>query len=154
MIPRSDLVRSCGYVSTRKDGRERLNFTAFYEALLEAKGMHLGGGAERGKRRPGRHLSYSTKVLFNGNLLVGSAYTAQLGLRPGDAFAIKLGRNQIRLVPAGCDEDGMPIAEPAQDQPADQHRPGGEGPRGQASGRRHRGGARLMAADALMESTP
>ena len=36
---KSDLVRSCGYVSTKKDGGERLNFTAFYEALLEAKGV-------------------------------------------------------------------------------------------------------------------
>jgi hypothetical protein len=28
-------------VSHKKDGSERLNFTAFYEALLEAKGMSL-----------------------------------------------------------------------------------------------------------------
>ena len=35
---KSELVRLCGYVSTNKDGEERLNFTAFYEALLEAKG--------------------------------------------------------------------------------------------------------------------
>jgi AbrB-like transcriptional regulator len=105
-IPRSELVRRCGYVSTRKDGRERLNFTAFYEALLEAKGMHIGVDAGREKRRPGRHLSYHTRVLFNGNLLVGSAYTAKLGLRPGDAFKIQLGRHQqIRLVPAGGSEE-------------------------------------------------
>ena len=41
-VSKSDLVRSCGYVSTKKDGGERLNFTAFYEALLEAKGLSLG----------------------------------------------------------------------------------------------------------------
>ncbi|MFM7514539.1 MAG: AbrB family transcriptional regulator, partial [Cyanobium sp.] len=35
---KSELVRACGYVSVKKDGSERLNFTAFYEALLEAKG--------------------------------------------------------------------------------------------------------------------
>ena len=29
---------------TKKDANERLNFTAFYEALLEAKGVSLGGG--------------------------------------------------------------------------------------------------------------
>jgi hypothetical protein len=51
---KSDLVRSCGYVSTKKVGTERLNFTAFYEALLEAKGMNLGpGGGRGGKGRPG-----------------------------------------------------------------------------------------------------
>ena len=41
-VSKSDLVRSCGYVSTKKDGGERLNFTAFYEALLEAKCLSLG----------------------------------------------------------------------------------------------------------------
>jgi hypothetical protein len=103
---KSDLVRGCGYVSTKKDGTERLNFTAFYEALLEAKGMSLGGGGGRSGKRPGRQLSYATKVQFNGNLLVGKAYTAQLGLRPGDEFEIKLGKKQIRLVPlGGSDED-------------------------------------------------
>ena len=103
-VSKSDLVSSAGYVSTKKDGTERLNFTAFYEALLEAKGVNFGdGGGSGGKRRPGRSLSFNTKVQFNGNLLVGKAYTAQLGLQPGDEFEIKLGRKQVRLVPAGSD---------------------------------------------------
>ena len=105
-VSKSDLVRSAGYVSTKKDGTERLNFTAFYEALLEAKGVTLGdGGGGGGKRRPGRSLSFNTKVQFNGNLLVGKAYTAQLGLEPGDEFEIKLGRKQIKLIPLGATED-------------------------------------------------
>ena len=105
-VSKSDLVRSAGYVSTKKDGTERLNFTAFYEALLEAKGMHFGdGGASGGKRRPGRSLSYATKIQFNGNLMVGKAYTAQLGLKPGDEFEIKLGRKQIQLIPLGAAEE-------------------------------------------------
>jgi hypothetical protein len=102
---KSDLVRACGYLSTKKDGTERLNFTAFYEALLDAKGVSLGEGGGRGGKR-GRVLSYHTKIQFNGNLLVGKAYTAQLDLRPGDEFEIKLGRKQIRLVPVGgADEE-------------------------------------------------
>lgn len=32
--------------------------------------------------------------------MVGSAYTAQLGFHPGDVFEIRLGKRQIRLVPA------------------------------------------------------
>ena len=100
---KSELVRSCGYVSTKKDGSERLNFTAFYEALLEAKGMHLGDAGHGSK--PGRKLSFNTKVQFNGNLMVGSAYTGQLGLKPGDEFEIKLGKKQIRLVPAGSADE-------------------------------------------------
>ncbi len=104
-VSKSDLVRATGYFSTKKDGSERLNFTAFYEALLEAKGVTLGDSSSRGPRRPGRHLSYATKVQFNGNLMVGSAYTSVLGLQPGDQFEIKLGRKQIRLVPVGGVDD-------------------------------------------------
>jgi hypothetical protein len=98
--PKSELVRQCGYVSTKKDGSERLNFTAFYEALLEAKGLQLGDAPRTGKRR-GREPSFHTRVQFNGNLMVGSAYTAQLGLKPGDTFEIRLGRRNIQLVPVG-----------------------------------------------------
>ena len=102
---KSDLVRAAGYVSTKKDGSERLNFTAFYEALLEAKGVSLGDGGGNGKGKAGRSLSYVAKVQFNGNLLVGKAYSALLDLKPGDEFEIKLGRKQIRLVPAGSTEE-------------------------------------------------
>jgi hypothetical protein len=101
---KSELVRECGYVSTKKDGSERLNFTAFYEALLEAKGLNLGDNG-KGGGKGGRKLSYIAKVQFNGNLLVGSAYTAQLGLQPGDEFEIKLGRKQIKLIPVGATEE-------------------------------------------------
>jgi hypothetical protein len=105
-VSKSELVRSCGYVSTKKDGSERLNFTAFYEALLEAKGVSLGGGAGAGVGKGGRKLSYVATVQGNGNLLIGKAYTALLDLKPGDEFEIKLGRKQIRLVPVGSsDED-------------------------------------------------
>ena len=103
---KSDLVRAAGYLSTMKDGSERLNFTAFYEALLEAKGVSLGDGGGNGKGKGGRSLSYVATVQGNGNLLVGKAYTAMLDLKPGDEFEIKLGRKQIRLVPVGgADEE-------------------------------------------------
>ena len=100
-VSKSDLVRGCGYVSAKKDGTERLNFTAFYEALLEAKGIEVGAS-----KKAGRKLSYTAKVQFNGNLMVGKAYTAMLNLKPGDEFEIKLGRKQIKLISAGqVDED-------------------------------------------------
>jgi hypothetical protein len=99
---KSDLARGCGYVSSKKDGGERLNFTAFYEALLEAKGVSLGvDGGGKGRGKAGRKLSHTTKVQFNGNLMVGKAYTAMLDLKPGDEFEIKLGRKQIQLIPVG-----------------------------------------------------
>ena len=33
----NEVVRTCGYISTRKDGTQKLNFTDFYIALLTAK---------------------------------------------------------------------------------------------------------------------
>ena len=104
-VSKSDLVRSCGYVSTKKVGGERLNFTAFYEALLEAKGVSLGDTGRAGIGKGGRKLSYVATVQGNGNLLIGKAYTALLDLKAGDEFEIKLGRKQIRLVPAGAEDE-------------------------------------------------
>jgi hypothetical protein len=92
-------------VSAKKDGSERLNFTAFYEALLEAKGVSLGDPGSKGKGKGGRSLSYVATVQGNGNLLVGKAYTALLELNPGDEFEIKLGRKQIKLIPSGTEEE-------------------------------------------------
>ena len=40
----SEQCRACGYVSTKKNGEPRLNYTAYYKALLEAKGIKLGAG--------------------------------------------------------------------------------------------------------------
>ena len=95
-VSKTELATACGYVSTKKDGTDRVNYTAFYEALLNAKGIDLGvGGGSTGKG--GRKLSYVAKVQGNGNLLVGKAYTALLELTPGDEFEIKLGRKQVRL---------------------------------------------------------
>ena len=103
-VSKTELATQCGYVSKKKDGSDRVNFTAFYEALLGAKGIELGGGgAAIGKG--GRKLSYVTTVQGNGNLLVGKAYTAMLGLEPGAEFDIKLGKKAIRLVPVGGSEE-------------------------------------------------
>ena len=105
-VSKSELVRECGYVSAKKDGSERLNFTAFYEALLGAKGVSLGtDGGGKGRGKGGRSLSYTATVQGNGNLLVGKAYTAMLDLQPGDEFEIKLGRKQIKLIPSGGSDE-------------------------------------------------
>ena len=102
-VSKSELATQCGYVSKKKDGSDRVNFTAFYEALLGAKGVELGGNASVGVG--GRKLSYIAKVQGNGNLLVGKAYTAMLGLEPGAEFEIKLGKKAIRLIPVGGSDE-------------------------------------------------
>ncbi|NEO01042.1 MAG: AbrB family transcriptional regulator, partial [Moorea sp. SIO3I7] len=50
-----------------------------------------------GNGRGGRSASYRISVQSNGNLLIGSAYTKQMGLEPGDQFEITLGRKHIHL---------------------------------------------------------
>ena len=102
-VSKTDMATACGYVSKKKDGSDRVNFTAFYEALLSAKGVELGGSSSVGMG--GRKLSYIAKVQGNGNLLVGKAYTAMLGLEPGAEFEIKLGKKAIRLIPVGGSEE-------------------------------------------------
>ena len=103
-VSKTELATQCGYVSKKKDGSDRVNFTAFYEALLGAKGVELGvGGSGIGKG--GRKLSYISTVQGNGNLLIGKAYTALLDLEPGAEFEIKLGKKAIRLIPVGGSEE-------------------------------------------------
>ena len=49
-VSKPTLVRACGYVTTKKDGADRLNFHGFYEALLEAKGVDLEKPEEKPKQ--------------------------------------------------------------------------------------------------------
>ena len=100
-VSKTDLATACGYVSDKKGGGQRVNFTSFYEALLNAKGIDLGSGT-KGIGKGGRKLSYVATVQGNGNLLIGKAYTAMLNLEPGDEFEIKLGKKAIRLIPTGA----------------------------------------------------
>jgi hypothetical protein len=93
---KSQMARGCGYVTAKADGSEQVNFTAFYEALLEAKGVDLNG--KTAKR--GRGLTYKTKVQFNGKLQIGDGYLREMGYEPGAEFDIKLGRNSITLTAA------------------------------------------------------
>ena len=103
-VSKTEMATACGYVSKKKDGSDRVNFTAFYEALLGAKGVELGGGGS-GVGKGGRKLSYISTVQGNGNLLIGKAYTALLDLEPGAEFEIKLGKKAIRLIPVGGSEE-------------------------------------------------
>ena len=105
-LSKTDLAQATGYVSEMKDGKQRCNFTAMTDALVEATGIVIGKGAQ--SRGPGgRKLSYKAVVQGNCNLLIGKAYTAQLDLQPGDEFKIKLNSksNTIRLIPIGAEAD-------------------------------------------------
>lgn len=84
---RDDLVRLAGYVSTKKDGTERLLFAQFHEALLVAKGVTLPPPAKA--KRAGRELSFVARVQKNGNVILSAGYLAKQEFEPGDEFKIE-----------------------------------------------------------------
>ena len=76
----------------------------FLNALIEAEGIDLYSSTKT-NGRGGRSASYRISVQSNGNLLVGSAYTKELGLQTGDEFEVILGRKHIRLKQLEREED-------------------------------------------------
>ncbi len=88
-------AKRCGYYSTKGD-TVRVDVTGFYDAVLAAKGLHLD--PESAKDGRGREATYRVSVHKNGQIVIGSAYTQEMGLHPGDEFVIKLGYKHIRLV--------------------------------------------------------
>jgi AbrB family looped-hinge helix DNA binding protein len=93
-LPRRETAKRCGYFSS-KEGQVRVNLTDFYDAVLAAKGVPLEpGGAKDGR---GREPTYRVSVHKNGQIVIGSTYTEQMGLKPGDEFVIKLGYKHIHL---------------------------------------------------------
>lgn len=95
--PRVDVARACGYVSTKKDGSERINFTAFYEAIVDAKGVTLAPPATKVKSGRGKAPSYQAKLTGKGIVPVGAAYTSEAGWEPADTVSITVSDGRIIL---------------------------------------------------------
>jgi hypothetical protein len=95
-LSKEEKAKECGYYTVTKNGVERVNMMKFLNALIDAEGIQLDG-KQNNNGRGGRSASYRISVQSNGNLLIGSAYTKQMELRPGDEFEISLGRKHIRL---------------------------------------------------------
>ncbi len=93
---KEDKAKQCGYYTVTKNGIERVNMMKFLNALIDAEGIQLDSSSGA-NGRGGRSASYRISVQSNGNLLIGSAYTKQMGLEPGDEFVITLGKKHIRL---------------------------------------------------------
>jgi hypothetical protein len=101
-LSRRELAKECGYYSKTKKGEVRINLAEFYEALLEARGINLD--AESSQKR-GREATFRVTVQKNGQILIGSAYTKAMGLKPGDVFEVKLGYKHIHLIYQGLDDE-------------------------------------------------
>lgn len=101
-LTKRELAKECGYFTVSKDGQTRVNLSDFYDALLSAKGIQLEPQKNADGR--GREASYTLTVHKNGQIVIGAAYTQEMGLQTGDEFKIKLGYKHIHLVK--LDEDG------------------------------------------------
>lgn len=95
-LSKEEKAKACGYYTVTKSGVARVNMMKFLNALIDAEGIQLDS-TQSTNGRGGRSASYRITVQSNGNLLIGSAYTKQMGLQPGDEFEISLGRKHIRL---------------------------------------------------------
>lgn len=95
-VSKEEKAKACGYYTITKNHIERVNMMKFLNALIDAEGIQLDS-TPNANGRGGRSASYRISVQSNGNLLIGSAYTKQMGLHPGDEFEITLGRKHIRL---------------------------------------------------------
>jgi hypothetical protein len=93
---KEDKAKKCGYYTVTKNGIERVNMMKFLNALIDAEGIQLDS-TPSANGRGGRSASYRISVQSNNNLLIGSAYTKQMNLKPGDEFIITLGKKHIRL---------------------------------------------------------
>ncbi|QIZ69730.1 AbrB family transcriptional regulator [Oxynema aestuarii] len=93
-LSKEEKAKACGYYTLTKNGIERVNMMAFLNALIDAEEIDLDGSSTG---RGGRSASYKVSVQSNGNILIGSAYTKQMNLKPGDEFEISLGRKHIHL---------------------------------------------------------
>lgn len=80
--PKSELVRQCGYTQRRSDGSLQLNYTAFFQALAEAKQAE-----EKGRARPLKPQSRKVPVVIHN----------PAGLKADDLLRVPGGR---QLTPA------------------------------------------------------
>ena len=95
-LSKTQKAKACGYYTATKGGGERVNLLRFLKALIEAEGITLNEPAA-GRGRDGRSAGYRIAVQANGHLLIGTAYTQQMGLQPGDVFELVLGRKHLQL---------------------------------------------------------
>lgn len=113
---KSDIARACGYVTTKKDGSERINFTAYYEAIITAKGVDLGTPAPKtkgGKR--GKPLSFCVKASKGGVIPVTAGYAELIGVGPSQHVMIEHSDGWLKLTKA---EDAEAPAAAACEAPA------------------------------------
>lgn len=112
-LPKRETAKECGYYSLTKDNQVRVNLTDFYDALLEARGISLN--PDNNKDGRGREATYRVSVHKNGQIVIGSTYTQEMGLKSGDEFEIKLGYKHIHLIQLDNNKESNNGSEPEED---------------------------------------
>ena len=105
-LSKEEKAKECGYSTVTKNGIERVNMMKFLNALIDAEGIQLDSSPSL-NGHGGRSASYRISVQSNGNLLIGSAYTKQMNLQPGDEFVITLGKKHIRLKQVDTEDESV-----------------------------------------------
>ena len=103
--PKDKVCEACGYIS--KAGKPA--YTAFYEALIEAKGVTLAPPSTAKKPKKGKPLSFTAKVAKSGTVPITAGYTALIGAGPEDR--IKIGFEGGRLWLEKLDADPVVVTE-------------------------------------------
>ncbi|MEB3829415.1 AbrB family transcriptional regulator [Phormidium sp. CCY1219] len=113
-LPRRETAKQCGYYTETKNNQIRVNLTGFYNALLAARGVPLSPDGKKDGR--GREATYRVSVHKNGQIVIGSTYTQEMGLKPGDEFEIKLGYKHIHLIQVGSEAESQNGASEEEDE--------------------------------------
>lgn len=104
-LSKREKAKECGYYHYTDKGGVKVDLKAFMEALLVAADPEVVLETATPEESTPRKLTYTAKVNKNGQILIGSAYTKQMNLHPGDEFEIKLGDNHIQLKQVASDDD-------------------------------------------------
>ena len=91
--PRDQVATACGY--TTEKGKPA--YTAFYEALMQAKGISLAPPAGKAAKGRGKAPSYEVTINKQGVAPIGAAYVTQAGWAPGDKLRIVVDGDRIGL---------------------------------------------------------
>ena len=105
-LSKEEKAKECGYSTVTKNGIERVNMMKFLNALIDAEGIQLDSSPSL-NGHGGRSASYRISVQSNGNLLIGSDYTKQMNLQPGDEFVSTLGKKHIRLKQVDTEDESV-----------------------------------------------
>lgn len=113
--PKDQVCIATGYVN-EKTGKPA--YTAFYEALLQAKGVALAPPSTARKASRGKAPSFKATVAKTGTVPIGGAYTSLLGAKPGDTITIGHEGNRLWLEVSATGEAPGSASEAAGASPA------------------------------------